>query len=80
MNDRDKLVELIYKHLPVLGYDMEAVAECLIEDGVVIQKQGEWIYQGDDDNYMYRCSNCRHGVIFRKDTCPSCGVKMKEVK
>ena len=84
MNDREKLIDVLTEVIKDFSYfnrhRIGIVADHLIANGVVIQKQGEWIYQEDDDNYMYRCSNCRHGIIFRKDTCPSCGAKMKEVK
>ena len=80
MSDREKLIDLI-ESARYWGSNTSAdIADHLIANGVVIQKQGEWIYQEDDDNYMYRCSNCRHGIVFSKDTCPNCGAKMKEVK
>lgn len=64
-------------------YNWEDVADHLIANGVVIQKQGEWVYI---ESYpwveMYRCSECGYETDDESltDYCPNCGAKMKEVK
>lgn len=97
MNDREKLIELMKYNSCISIYGVvdqdvdivvnwEDIADHLIANGVVIQKQGEW-----DDNIIGFCNVCMEcGAIVERGCiknqsgklhyCPNCGVKMKEVK
>lgn len=87
MNDGEKLIELLTRELRAGAYfnrpRIAGFADWLIENGVIIQKQGEWIYiENDPWVEMYRCSVCGYEMDDESltDYCPKCGAKMKEVK
>lgn len=74
MNDREKLIEWIADVLDFVDWDsIEATADYLIENGVVIQEQCEWV-----DGM--KCSNCKQIDWSKPPFCPNCGAKVKEVK
>ena len=80
MSDREKLIELI-ESARYWGSNTSAeIADHLIANGVVIQKQAEWILV-DKKKGNGVCSNChRLDYIDSLDTyCRYCGSKMKEV-
>ena len=85
MDDREKLIELLDQAIEAeFPWDHNGpVADHLIANGVVIQKEGEWIYI---ENYpwveMCRCSVCGYEMDDESLThyCPKCEAKMKEVK
>lgn len=81
MSDRERLIEIL--KTPIFPHEavdpVEAVADYLIDSGVVVQKHGRW------ENYpsraYRRCSVCK--VEFdkpkfnvRANHCPNCGAKM----
>ena len=87
MNDREKLIELLTEVIRDFSYfnrhRIGIFADHLIANGVVIQKQSEWVCTdifpwGD----VYRCLECGCDVDVTQLTnyCPDCGAKMKEVK
>ena len=85
MDDREKLIELI-ESARYWGSNTSAeIADHLIANGVVIQKQGEWEESANYDVGFWVCSVCN----FTSEAtaapklykyCPSCGAKMREVK
>lgn len=93
MDDREKLIELI-ESARYWGSNTSAeVAEHLIANGVVIQKQGKWAIDKEDikwGNSLKRryCSKCGERPYFDKEEyefvltkhCPNCGAKMRGVK
>ena len=78
MSDREKLIELILEVHTT--WNAQNIADHLIANGVVIQKQAEWILV-DKKKGNGVCSNChRLDYIDSLDTyCRYCGSKMKEV-
>ena len=81
MSDGEKLVDLITDVLDFVDWDsVEELVEYLIANGVVIQKQGEWVKHG----YKWMCTNC-HSKINIDGTptennlfyCSRCGAKLK---
>lgn len=68
---------------------MADIADHLIANNVVIQKQGEWIPIEDfDGEYHWQCTACKCEWWFEaggpsengSHYCPNCGAKLKEVK
>ena len=83
MNDREKLIDLISDVLDFVDWgNIEATVDHLIANGVVIQKQAEWIEETETyGRTFYRCSRCNTTSRFgRPKQCRYCGSKMKEVK
>lgn len=81
MSDREKLIDWISDIIDFVDWEhIEEVADHLIANGVVIQKQAEWILV-DKKKGNGVCSNChRLDYIDSLDTyCRYCGSKMKEV-
>ena len=93
--DKERLVELlsdIDRHLVILGRSCNIgnpfgiIADHLIANGVVVQKQGEWEYEFNlDGSNFYRCSVCeRQEVLLEKEDiyefCPYCHCGAKMVK
>ena len=81
MNDREKLIELI-ESARYWGSNTSAeIADHLIANEVVIQKQAEWI-EIDRRSGHGVCSNCNRldGIDSLATHCRYCGSKMKEVK
>ena len=66
----------------------EDIADHLIANNVVIQKQAEWIehphfnFEGGYSGSDYECSECHYNddIYEPLPFCPNCGAKMKEVK
>lgn len=82
MSDREKLIELI-ESARYWGSNTSAeIADHLIANGVVIQKQAEWIEETETyGRTFYRCSRCNTTSRFgRPKQCRYCGSKMREVK
>ena len=83
MNDREKLIELIGEatHYLLRTVQISAMADYFIANGVVIQKQAEWI-EIDRRSGHGVCSNCNRldGIDSLATHCRYCGSKMKEVK
>ena len=81
MNDRENLIELIMSSGQVSGF-AGSLATYLIANGVVIQKQAEWIEETETyGRTFYRCSRCNTTSRFgRPKQCRYCGSKMREVK
>ena len=85
MNDRETLIELI-ESARYWGSNTSAeIADHLIANGVVIQKQGEWEESTNYDVGFWVCSVCNFtseataaSKLYKY--CPNCGAKMKEVK
>ena len=83
MTDRDRLIELLEncEHISYLDsvYDLpniyNLVADHLLANGVVVQKQGEW---QDNHNGTYACSICG-GRASKMSYCGKCGAKLKEL-
>lgn len=80
MNDRKRLTELVLNTLlitePEKGYVHIAnrVADRLLADGLVVQKQGKWNMKGT----AYGCSVCGNGAFHPwSNYCPNCGAKME---
>lgn len=68
-----------------IAYNWEDVADHLIANGVIIQKQGEWEESTNYDVGFWVCSVCNFtseataaSKLYKY--CPNCGAKMKEVK
>jgi membrane protease subunit (stomatin/prohibitin family) len=78
MNDREKLIELIMSSGQVSGF-AGSLATYLIANGVVIQKQGEWVKPTQYSQEI--CINCglTPKTFFSNlpPYCPNCGAKMK---
>ena len=87
MNDRENLIELIMSSGQVSGF-AGSLATYLIANGVVIQKQGEWIFGRNHGDFVEAtCTSCDgmllvkwYDKIDKYRHCPNCGAKMKEVK
>lgn len=90
MNDREKLIELLYDQFEHLYEPLDDAyiyrrmgmsANILIMHGVTIQKQGEWILV-DKKKGTGVCSNCHRleHIDPIATHCRYCGAKMKEVK
>ena len=79
MNDREKLIELILEVHTT--WNAQNIADHLIANGVVIQKQAEWI-EIDKRSGHGVCSNCNRldGIDSLATHCRYCGCRMKEVK
>lgn len=89
MNDRERLIEMFLdyeKELNSVVFDRERLADYLIANGVVVQKQGCWKKTWIDGEDMFgkpckiliacNCSICgahADGLPF----CPFCGAKME---
>ena len=84
MTDKERLVELIgeCKWWCVL----EDIADYLIANGVVVQKQGEWFelveskLDGHTGEYWeevyYNCTACDYATCENTPYCPNCGARM----
>lgn len=93
MDDREKLIELIEQAWNIMTTEAlkdvslidGRIADHLIANEVVIQKQGEWEESANYDVGFWVCSVCNFtseataaSKLYKY--CPSCGAKMREVK
>jgi hypothetical protein len=101
MTDRDRLIELVAnadihdsyecrlctrKDISCVRCDAEKLADYLLANGVIVQKQGKWKIKRDDCDFEYMmCSCCKEEffpegcvVEITPNFCPNCGAKMKE--
>jgi hypothetical protein len=96
-SQRDKLVELIL-NAPKIScikggqatgkqyQTFQNIADHLLANGVILQKQGKWKIKRDDCDFEYMmCSCCKEEffpegcvVEITPNFCPNCGAKMKE--
>ena len=88
MGDRDRLIELLAQkqdygvelgaHRVII--DNDVLADHLIANGVIVQKQGEWVSCGIDNNDMeiIKCSECGRKQFGYSKFCATCGAKMNE--
>ena len=82
MTDRDRLIKLISKEVPRPKAD--ALAYYLLANGVIVQKQGEWVSapikeKGYDSKTIPTCTNCGYQSFITYTYCPECGAKLKEL-
>lgn len=84
MTDRERLIEIIRK--PILPHELvdpiEAVADYLLSNGVVVRDKGEWVAQTpEDDKYCwspFKCNKCNMpGGKNRTNFCPNCGADLR---
>ena len=83
MTDREKLIELMEQ---VYFCSMEALADHLIANGVVVREKGEW----EKRSGLHSCSVCgkvcpydvQADVIeyWTSNFCPNCGADMRKVE
>lgn len=94
MNDREKLIELLEGAESAVYWNssdktfIEKIADYLIANGAVLQKQGKWEYHdcvctGEGLAAVYACSACHACIdeeVFERlnatGRCPNCGAKM----
>lgn len=60
------------------------LADHLIANGVIVQKQGEWVSapikeKGYDSKTIPTCTNCGYQSFITYTYCPKCGAKLKEL-
>lgn len=84
MTDREKLTDIVHKaniHLRArLNHGgVLYIVNNLIENGVTIQKQGEWVHDplSSYGVHVWFCSQCNGEVIRQTDYCPHCGADMR---
>ena len=101
MTDRERLIELLVNFNPYKDpiraeadrMIIEKIADYLLANGVIVQKQGEWKKTkeplGWQDIDCVECSVCHETWILDEDFdfdfckevwhyCPKCGAKLKE--
>jgi hypothetical protein len=87
MADRDRLIELLMSSEVFNDADGKADAKCLADhllaNGVIVQKQGEWTSapikdKGYDSKTIPTCTNCGYQSFITYTYCPECGAKLKE--
>ena len=87
MTDRERLIELLDDCRYMEGYGIELVekqADHLLENGVIVGKQGEWQVHQSGEYWHYDCPFCDDGYATRgKDItpnnyCGNCGAMLKE--
>ena len=71
MTDRDRLIELLSGKSIDTEADVEYVADYLLANSVIVQKQGYW---KDNCNGTFTCSVCG-GKSSRMKYCGNCGAK-----
>jgi hypothetical protein len=86
MTDREKITEILKNYTKKNNISasvliLEEYAEELIANGVIVQKQGEWVSCGLDHNDMeiIKCSECGRKQFGYSKYCANCGAKMKEL-
>ena len=93
MTDRDRLIELLDIIIQPRQKTLGDIADRLLANGVIVQKQGEWKKTeeplGWQDIDCVECSACHETWILDEDFdfefckevwhyCPNCGAKLKE--
>ena len=94
MTDRDRLIELCNKKISTMEFNnsdhwfdfnekISDVVNHLLANGVVVQKQGEWVSapikeKGYDSKTIPTCTNCGYQNFITYTYCPECGAKLKE--
>lgn len=84
MTDKERLVELLDEITKVFRFDAwentDKIANHLIANNVVVQKQGEWVGVERKPHMIYECSLCKekwgYGAMLHMNYCPNCGTKM----
>ena len=88
MTDRDRLIELVCDKIQdghCIGHcnyppcnQCKELADHLITNDVIVQKQGEWVSCGIDNNDMeiIKCSECGRKQFGYSKFCATCGAKM----
>jgi hypothetical protein len=85
MADRDRLIELLQEARDKynnLFFEKELIADHLLANGVIVQKQGEWKVHQNNEYWHYDCPFCDDGYATKgKDEtppnyCGNCGAKM----
>lgn len=89
-NDRERLIELLHKAEDICDSTLDCdtckyvlsgscktvlIADYLLANGVIVQKQGEW---QDNHNGTFTCSVCG-GKASKMNYCGNCGAKLKEL-
>ena len=78
MTDREKLIEIL--RVPIFPHELvdptEAVADYLLDNGVVVREKGEWIW--DKKFGDYKCSICGGYDITMPAFCRTCGADMRK--
>lgn len=87
MTDRDRLIEILKVPIhPKIGVDPAGVvADYLLANGVIVQKQGKWgsapiKEKGYDSKTIPTCTCCGYQSFITYTYCPECGAKLKELK
>ena len=87
MNDREKLIELIEKWNKdefAISYASDELADYLIANGVVVQKQGKWVLKETLVRSPFAknayCSECYEETPSLLNYCPNCGAFMRKGK
>ena len=72
--------------ISAVTFEADKFADCLIANGVTIQKHGRWEIKADDDDYEYAMCPCCGEEFYDpngEDTidtfmnyCPNCGARM----
>lgn len=84
MTDKERLTNIIHnaqnKYLNLLKFESSILADYLLANGVILQKQGEWVSCGIDNNDMeiIKCSECGRKQFGYSKFCATCGAKMNE--
>ena len=99
MGDKDRLIELheeaekewsaYFDNSWVKGENRsksykEFIADYLLANGLIVQKQGEWISApikdiGYDSKTIPTCTSCGYQSFITYTYCPECGAKLKEL-
>ena len=87
MADREKLIALLTESKILCdycgdygaSYCIQAIADHLLANGVVVREKGEWVY---DHWCEFKCSKC--GALSKTEPrgeenfCPNCGADMRK--
>lgn len=92
--DRDRLIELCNEKINTMKFNnsdhwfdftekIKEVADHLLANGVIVQKQGKWVSapikeKGYDSKTIPTCTNCGYQSFITYTYCPDCGTKLKE--
>ena len=95
MTDRERLIELLITPIKLTNgivtvheikvslYEAGFIADHLLANGVIVQKQGERVSapikeKGYDSKTIPTCTNCGYQNFIKYTYCPECGAKLKE--